>query len=62
LGRRSTRERIAGDGLHVSIASLDDLLRTMRARELPDEALRAQAYRRLDELTRSIERSHGIER
>jgi hypothetical protein len=60
LRRRATRERIAPDGLFVSIASLEDLLRTVRARELPDDASRVHAYRRLDELSRALERGHGL--
>jgi hypothetical protein len=61
LRRRATRERIAADGLFVSIASLDDLMRSLGARGLPDDAPRIDVYRRLDELAHALERSHGLE-
>ncbi len=61
LRRQAERERLDDRGLLVSVASLGDLLRTLRARDLPDEVPRVRMYRRLNELTMEHERSFGVE-
>jgi hypothetical protein len=60
LRRGGTRERLDA-GLNVSIASLPDLLRVLRAREPGEETQRVQLYRRLAELTQQVQRGPGIE-
>lgn len=59
LRRQARRELLDESGLRVSVASLADLLRSVRARGLTDEAPRLQMYRRLNELEHQLERSRG---
>ena len=59
LRRQARRELLDDPGLRVSVASLADLLRSVRARGVADEAPRLQMYRRLNELEHQLERSRG---
>lgn len=62
LRRHAIRELVHERGPRVQVAALGDLVRVLRARDLPEEAPRAQLYRRLLEITREHERSLGISR
>lgn len=62
LRRQAHRELVDERGPRVQVASLGDLVRVLRARDLPEEAPRVQLYRRLLEMTREHERSLGISR